>query len=87
MYYVIQGTLGISNFESTKNTNTMKKLERITEDKWLGGVASGLAEFLGWDVTVVRLLFVCAIPLPIPAILPYLILWVIMPTRKTWAVS
>lgn len=65
----------------------MKKLERISEGKWVGGVASGLADYLGLDVTWVRLLFVIAIPLPIPAILPYLILWAIMPVRKSWIIS
>lgn len=66
----------------------MKKLERLSgQDKWLGGVASGLADYLGWDVTLVRILFVIAIPLPIPAILPYLVLWIVMPVRQRLMIS
>ena len=35
-----------------------KMLYRDTDNKMLGGVASGLAEYMGWDVTLVRLAFV-----------------------------
>jgi phage shock protein PspC (stress-responsive transcriptional regulator) len=35
-----------------------KKLYRNTDDKMVAGVLSGLAEYFGWDVTLVRLGFV-----------------------------
>jgi phage shock protein PspC (stress-responsive transcriptional regulator) len=35
-----------------------KTLYRDTDNKMLGGVASGLAGYMDWDVTVVRLAFV-----------------------------
>jgi phage shock protein PspC (stress-responsive transcriptional regulator) len=38
----------------------------------IAGVCGGLARWLGWDVTIVRLLY-------IPGILTYLILWLVMP--------
>ena len=31
--------------------DTQKTLYRDTDNKMLGGVASGLAEYMGWDVT------------------------------------
>ena len=37
---------------------TKKTLYRDTDNKMLGGVASGLSEYMGWDVTVTRLVFV-----------------------------
>ena len=37
---------------------TKRTLFRDTDNKMLGGVASGLAEYMGWDVTVTRLVFV-----------------------------
>ena len=37
---------------------TKKSLYRDTDNKMLGGVASGLAEYMNWDVTLVRLAFV-----------------------------
>lgn len=32
-----------------------KKLYRDTDNRILGGVASGLATYMGWDITLVRL--------------------------------
>jgi phage shock protein PspC (stress-responsive transcriptional regulator) len=37
---------------------TKKTLYRDTDDKILGGVASGLAAFFNWDVSVMRFAFV-----------------------------
>ena len=34
------------------------KLTRSSTDKVVAGVCGGLAEWLGWDVTVVRLVYV-----------------------------
>jgi phage shock protein PspC (stress-responsive transcriptional regulator) len=47
----------------------------------LAGVCGGLAEWLGWDATLVRILFVLVSVLSaaFPGILVYLILWVVMP--------
>src|SRR5690606_89319 len=50
----------------------------------LGGVASGLAVLLGWDVIVVRLLLVLILFFGWGTIIPvYLILWLIVPPAKT----
>lgn len=35
-----------------------KKLYRNTDDKMIAGVLSGVADYFGWDVTLVRLGFV-----------------------------
>lgn len=48
----------------------------------LGGVCAGLADYFGIDVTIVRLLFVIAVIAPVPAIIPYVIMWIIMPVRN-----
>jgi len=47
----------------------------------MAGVCGGLAEWLGWDPTVVRVLFVVIslASAAFPGILVYLILWVLMP--------
>jgi len=47
----------------------------------LGGVCGGLAEFLGWDPTVTRILFVLVSVLSaaFPGILVYIVLWILMP--------
>lgn len=33
-------------------------LRRSTSDRYLAGVCGGLADYLGWDSTVIRVLFV-----------------------------
>lgn len=34
-----------------------KRITRDTENKWLGGVASGVARYFDWNVTIVRIVF------------------------------
>lgn len=60
-----------------------KRLYRIKSSKMLGGVAAGFAEYLNLDVTLVRVLFVVAFFAPIPSVIPYIILWAVMPTKES----
>jgi phage shock protein C len=61
----------------------MKKLFRIKGDeKMLGGVAAGLAHYLAIDVTLVRVLLAIGFFSPVPVILIYFILWVVMPAGE-----
>ncbi|GAB3494911.1 hypothetical protein GCM10027341_11600 [Spirosoma knui] len=63
-----------------------KRLERITDEAMIGGVAAGLAHYFGWNRTIVRLLFLIGIPLPgFPAFLIYIILWIAMPKQPAGA--
>lgn len=39
------------------STSGVKRLYRSRKDRMIGGVAAGLGEYLGIDVTVVRLIF------------------------------
>ena len=50
-------------------------------NKMIAGVCAGLAEWLGWDVTVVRVGYVLlsVLSAAFPGILIYIILWFIMP--------
>ena len=54
---------------------------RKSRDRVLGGVCGGIAEWLGWDPTLVRILYVVVsiASIAFPGILIYLILWLIMP--------
>ena len=57
-----------------------RRLVRRTDDKMLGGVCAGLADHLGLDVTLVRLLTVLITVLGFgSAIIAYLVAWVIVP--------
>lgn len=58
----------------------MKKLYRSTTDRKIAGVCGGLAKYLNIDSTIVRVVFVLLlIPGGLPGIIPYLVLWIIMP--------
>jgi len=49
----------------------------------LAGVCGGLAEWLGWSPTLVRVLFVLVsiLSAAFPGILVYGLLWILMPRR------
>lgn len=59
-----------------------KRIERSTQDKWLGGVAGGLAHYFGIDPTIVRLVFIVAFFGFGTGGLIYLLLWLIMPAGR-----
>jgi phage shock protein C len=61
------------------------RLFRNTNSKVIGGVASGLADYLQIDVIIVRVLLVLAffIPKPFPIVLVYIALWIVMPANTT----
>lgn len=48
----------------------------------LGGVAAGLADYFDIDVTILRVIFAVGIVAPFPVVIPYLILWVVMPVAE-----
>ncbi len=56
-------------------------LERSRRNRMIAGVCGGIAEWRGWDPTVVRLLYVVIsiVSVAFPGILVYLLLWIIMP--------
>jgi len=56
-----------------------RRMYRDTDEKMLAGVCSGLALYLGIDVTIVRVVFAAASFLYGTAILVYLVLWIVMP--------
>ena len=58
-----------------------RTLFRDTDNKMLGGVASGLAEYMGWDVTVTRLVFVFCLFAIQGSVLAYLLAWIIVRSK------
>jgi phage shock protein C len=56
-------------------------LTRSRRNRMIAGVCGGIAQSLGWDPTVFRLLYVLVsvISVAFPGILVYLVLWVVMP--------
>lgn len=56
-------------------------LRRSSHNRMIAGVCGGLAEWLDWDPTIVRLVYVLVSILSVgfPGLLIYLLLWVLMP--------
>ncbi|HJQ39602.1 MAG TPA: PspC domain-containing protein [Thermoanaerobaculia bacterium] len=56
-------------------------LYRSSRTKILGGVCGGIAEWLGWDPTMVRVLYVLASVLSagFPGTIVYIVLWIVVP--------
>jgi len=54
---------------------------RKSKNSIVAGVCGGIAEWLGWDPTLVRVLYVLVSILSVafPGLLAYLILWIVMP--------
>jgi phage shock protein C len=57
-----------------------KKLKR-SRNQFVAGVCAGFADYVGWDVTLVRLIYalltICTVGFP--GVILYIILWMIMP--------
>lgn len=56
-----------------------KKLYRSIENRYIGGVCSGLAEYFDIDVVIVRLLFFIALIIGGGGFFAYIILWIVIP--------
>jgi phage shock protein PspC (stress-responsive transcriptional regulator) len=58
-----------------------EKLYRSSSNRIVAGVCGGIAEWLGWNPTLVRVLYVIVSILSVafPGLLVYLILWIVMP--------
>ncbi len=56
-----------------------KKLVRKTDDRMIAGVASGLAEYLGIDVTLVRVVLVVTAVFGGFGLVLYLVMWILVP--------
>lgn len=64
-------------------TGRTKRLFRNENDKVIGGVCSGLANYFGIDVVIVRIIFAILFFSFGFGILPYLILWVAVPSTAS----
>ena len=63
----------------------VKKLFRDPDDKKIAGVCSGLALFLGVDVTIIRVIFLVALICGSAGFWIYLVIWIATPQAMTAA--
>jgi len=60
------------------------RLQRSRKDRMIAGVCGGIAEWMGWDPTVVRLSYILLsiLSAAFPGVLVYLILWLVTPQAE-----
>jgi phage shock protein C len=56
-------------------------LQRSRTSRKIAGVCGGIAEWVGWDPTIVRIVYVLAsiFSAAFPGVIVYLVLWILMP--------
>lgn len=59
-----------------------KKLERNEQNKMIAGVASGLADYLFVDVTIIRIAFILLAVFGFSGLLIYIIMWIAIPEKS-----
>lgn len=75
--------------EKTRRTTyerVVHKLYRDPDNKILGGVAGGIAAYMGWDATIVRIVMLLILILPFirfPIVFVYIICWMLIPMART----
>lgn len=72
-----------SAYQSTYSSTKTKKLYRDTENSIIGGVLSGLGHYFGIDKVWLRVIALALFFFYGIGLIPYIILWVVMPEAKT----
>lgn len=55
-----------------------------SNNRVIAGICAGLAEWLGWDIALVRVLYllISIFSAGFPGVLAYIILWIVMPEEN-----
>jgi phage shock protein PspC (stress-responsive transcriptional regulator) len=63
------------------NDPMSKPLMRVRQGALIAGVCGGVAKWLGWDPTIVRVVYVMLTLLSaaFPGVILYILLWILMP--------
>jgi phage shock protein PspC (stress-responsive transcriptional regulator) len=71
----------VSWYEGASRLDASHRLYRSRDDRMIAGVCGGIAAWLGWDPTIVRVLYVVVsvASAAFPGILAYLLLWIVVP--------
>jgi phage shock protein PspC (stress-responsive transcriptional regulator) len=68
------------------NDPLSQPLMRVRQGKLIAGVCGGIAKWLGWDPTLVRLGYVVLtfVSAAFPGIIIYILLWILMPEEPAY---
>lgn len=64
--------------------DTKKRLYRNEQEKVIGGVCAGIADYFELDPVLIRAIYILAMFITgvIPLLIAYLVLWIIIPIKK-----
>ena len=79
------GTSATAGSEKTYSNQRIKKLYRDMDQKFIGGVCSGLEHYLGIDSLWIRLVFVLLAIFSGFGFIAYILLWILVPEAATTA--
>jgi phage shock protein PspC (stress-responsive transcriptional regulator) len=70
-----------SFFADSLKTNIMQRKLTRSNNQMIAGVCAGIAEYVGWDITLVRVIYaiLSVFSAGFPGLLLYIILWIVMP--------
>jgi phage shock protein C len=71
------------NPQTTDTNPTRSQLRRSTQDRMLGGVAAGLADYLNVDVTLVRIVIAVLTVMGGTGVPVYIAGWLLIPEEGT----
>lgn len=63
------------------------QLQRLSYDKWVGGVLGGISRFFGIDTKALRVIYLIGLsigPFQLELFILYLVLWIVMPEQTTF---
>ncbi len=72
-----------SSTSTTGSTSRVKKLYRDIDQKYIGGVCSGLEHYLGFDALWIRLIFILLAVFTGFGLIAYILLWILVPEAST----
>lgn len=68
----------------TQSHSQPRKLYRSKTNRKIAGICGGIGEYFDVDPTIVRIIFIILLlPGGLPGLLPYIILWVIVPDQPS----
>jgi phage shock protein PspC (stress-responsive transcriptional regulator) len=83
LYLILWIVLPEMEFEGkSKKKGIFDGLKRCEKDRMLAGVCAGIANYLDWDVSIIRILLIVIILAGGIGVPLYVILWVLMPMEE-----
>ncbi|MDP8221204.1 MAG: PspC domain-containing protein [Candidatus Stygibacter frigidus] len=83
LYFILWMVLPELDFGTeTQNQSIFSNLRRSKSEKMLAGVCGGIAKYLDWDVSIIRLLLIVIVLAGGVGIPVYIILWILIPLES-----